>query len=217
MIELAAGEQRELNIALVPTGVVAEIEAFPYFIAHQGWPAVPGADARIYLALTNNGASPITLTCTAFMRLAGYNPASRSETFTIEAGASYKFRKEIHGNYGDDVDCWIEIEMPDGRLITLPTIQCVLGYTLTSQDPPELVATEIGNDYVVLRFAEPGSRKVWQFGVRTPIVRPYEQRIDFECRSNESNMSIYAYIGNLLSGRTYKAKCEGCDTQFTTP
>jgi len=220
MIEFQPGEIKELNVALTPLGGLIEI--LDYFVAQQGWPAAGSAEVRIYVDFTNNGLTPVTLTCTAYLwpeLMKDHPPASRSETFTIEAGATYKFRKEISSNYGWVADSWVEVEMPDGQILTLPTITSVCGYSLSSHDPPELVVTEVGIDHAVLRYAQRSSCSIWRFRVTTAG----EPRISWECQSDESNRSIYAYVGNLLSGRVYDAHCLGgptawrdADTQFTT-
>jgi hypothetical protein len=224
-VEFVAGEMKELNVQLIPLGVVS-IDMFPYFVAQQGWPAAGSAEVRIYVDFTNNGLSPVPLTCTSYLwpeLMKDHPPASRSETFTIEAGATYKYREDFSSNYGWVADSWVEVEMPDGQLLTLPTITSICGYSLSSSDPPELVATEVGIDHAVLRYAQTSSCSIWRFRLHTPIYDPYEQSIRFECRSNESNRSIYAYVEDLLPSRAYRADCSGgptawrdAETQFTT-
>lgn len=223
MIEFSAGETKELNVTLSPISVEL-LEMFPYFVAQQGWPAAGSAEVRIYVDFTNNGPIPLTLTCTAYLwpELRKHRPPARSaKTFTVEAGATYKYREDFSSNYGWVADSWVEVEMPDGQLLTLPTITGICGYSLGSGDPPELVATEVGIDHAVLRFAQRSSCRIWRFRVTTAG----EPRISWECRSDESNRSVYAYVGNLLSGRIYEAACTGgspgsawrdADTQFNT-
>jgi len=226
VIEFQPNETKELNVALTPS--VGLITMFPYFVAQQGWPAAGSAEVRIYVDFTNNGLSPVTLKCTAFLwpeLMKDHPPARHTSTFTVEAGSTHKYREGFSSNYGWVADSWVEVEMPDGQILTLPTITGICGYSLSSSDPPELVATEVGIDHAVLRFAQSSSCSIWQFRVHTPITIPYEQKINFECRSEELNRSIYAYVGNLLPARTYGAHCEGYapggahrsdDTQFTT-
>ena len=225
-IELTAGEQRELNVALIPGAAALIIErlfVLSYPVADSGSHEV------IYCYIRNAGASPVTATFTSY--ILGFDLVEppplldNNVTFTVNPGEVYQYRRKWWWPIGARAETWVVGDWgqesvrlkwrcghkwPHGGAVTGAELDCV----------------DVGPSHATLRYSQTIMCDDWEFRYRTPPQPlPYEHGDDFLLQVDDPAFSsfpaIHCAIWDLLSGRTYEAKCTGetreAWTQFTTP
>jgi hypothetical protein len=130
-------------------------------------------------------------------------------SFTLKPGETYLYRYRDSTFEGDYVQAKVHSEWG----LATPTLEFVAGYYASGVS---LVATEIGADYVVLRYTSDSVYDDWDFGLETD---PAEQTIRSSLEISDNWPTIYHLVTGLLPGRTYKAWCRDGTTgrtEFTT-
>lgn len=132
--------------------------------------------------------------------------------FTLKPGEVHDYVYRDSTYKGDSVQAKVVGEWG----LETPTLEFKAGYFKYGVD---LVATEIGADYAVLRYTRDEMIDTWDFGLTTD-----EQTIDFpDLKISDGWPTIYYLVTGLLPGRTYDARCQGRNggvmtgrTEFTT-
>jgi hypothetical protein len=214
MIEFAAGEQRELNVELMPLAVPALISVYDILITSDYDPP-SAADDYIHARIRNNGALAMTGIITARRWeswMDSLEDASRkTQIINIDSGEVIEYHEKIHGNDYTRYDAlwWLTGDWTPDPLT--PNIPVQSGFHLRpSQGDPEVEAhvLEVGSDYVVIRYAQYGTCNRWDYAVYTPPVSPFEQRLKARWYTDQ-NYCAFWFVPGLISGRLYEAHLKG--------
>jgi hypothetical protein len=212
MIEFAAGEQRELNVQLMP--LAAELITVYDILITSDYDPPTAADDYIHARIKNNGAVAITGVITARRWeswMDSLEDASRHhQTINIGPGETIEYEEKIHGNDYTRYDAlwWLTGDWTPDPLT--PYIPVQSGFHLRpSQGDPEVEAhvLEVGSDYVVIRYAQYGTCNKWEHSTRTPP-NGDEQRLRATWYTDQAYCAFW-FIPGLLPGRLYESHLEG--------
>lgn len=127
--------------------------------------------------------------------------------FTLKPGEVYDYIYKYATYKGNAVRAKVTSEWGWNT----PTLEFEAGYF---EYGANLAATEIGADYVFLRYAGDDMCDTWKLGLDTD---PAEQTINFPTlKISGSWPTIYHLVTGLLSGRKYKAWCTARDGGWRT-
>lgn len=193
-----------------------------FFVVNTGSANNGEFDAHIHIR--NNGAAPATgqihLTGQIFINKGQLvQPIDELESFTLQPGEVVDV-----GLYGADAvrddAAWVQASGDWGE--QTPVMEFIVGY---GSSEVELVATDVGSDYAILRYAQRSECDSWDFSCRTPPPPlPREHRVSYPRLSlADSWTSIYHLMPGLWPNSTYYARCTGRGvavregrTEFTT-
>jgi hypothetical protein len=180
-------------------------------------PAADHGDFEAHCHIKNTGGS----TATGKLNLVGEvavawqtKEINETKEFTLGPGEVYKYVYRDSTYKGDQGQLKVVGEWGEAT----PTLEFEAGYF---EYGVNIVATEIGADYVYLRYTRDEDCDTWGFGLET---KPPEQTINFPALKISGGWpTIYHLVTGLLPGRTYKAWCLGSNggwktaqTEFTT-
>lgn len=220
-IELIAGEQKQLDVTLIPLGVGG------LFIERLFVVSSPSGDRAfeyIYCHIRNTGATPITEAFTS--NILGFDVFEEPQlydkrvSFTVNPGEVFQYRREWHiWEIGARAETWIVGDWGEESL----HLKWTCGYKYPYPFPEnggELHAVDVGPNYAVLRYAEDSIYNRWTFRYKTPPLPPYVHMDEFSLTPSDPTHSIHCAIWDLLPGSTYEAHASGYAkeawTQFTT-
>ena len=215
-VEFAVGETKELNIALSP--LITEVLSLHDVFITSDYDPPTGADDYIHARITNNSLAEVTAIITARRWeswMDSYDDASRQrQTITVGAGETIEYHEHIHGNdytrYA--AEWWLTGDWTAEPLT--PHIPVQSGFHLRpSQGDPEVEGhvLEVGADYVIIRYAQYGTCNKWEYGLKTPPISPFEQRLSGLWYTDPSYCAFW-FIPCLLPGRLYEAHLKGGTT-----
>lgn len=214
MIELAGGEQRELNVELTPVIAPVALSIYDVFI-RSNYDPPSAADNFIHARIRNNGAVVQTRQITAHYWESWMAPddvPGKTQTITVNPGQTIEYTKHFHGNDHTkyQMAIWLTgdwIEEPLTRQFPFHA-----GFHLRpSVGDPKVEAhiIEVGSDYVIIRYAEFGTCTTWEYLIYTP-----PDPLEKEQKLRAIWRTPWAYCGfwlvpGLLPGRLYEAHMEG--------
>lgn len=211
--EVIATYQAAEDIQIVAAKPSFSIERF--FLVTR--PAADHGDFAAYCRIKNTGDS----IATGKINLVGEvsvawltKEINEVKEFTLGPGEVYEYVYRYTVFKGDRGQLKVVGEWGE----VTPTLEFEAGYF---EYGANLAATEIGADYVFLRYAGENICDTWDFGLETD---PAEQMINFpDLKISDDWPTIYHLVTGLLPGRIYKAWCSphGCGgatgrTEFTT-
>jgi len=214
MIEFQAGQIKELNVALTPIMTPA-LSIYDVFLTSNYDPP-SAADNYIHARIRNDGALPQTREITAYyweswMELD--QAARRKQIITVNPGQTIEYIQKFHGNDYTEYQSavWLTGDWTDKPLTR--QFNFLAGMHLGSSDPDkvDLDVYEVGSDYVILRYMQYGTCNKWEYTVKTPPIRPFEQRLK-ALWYTDSAYCAYWLIPGLLPGKLYEAYCKGGTT-----
>ena len=223
-IDLAVGEQKQLDVQLMPVPGPAAVSVYDVFIRSNYDPPT-AADNYIHARIRNDGAVAISLPITCHYWESWMEPQQvpdKTQILTINPGQTIEYSEDFHGNNYEEYQMamWLTSE---GQDLTRH-IPFQAGYHLTGGEQiGEAHVVEAGSDYVVLRYADWGAQTRWYCRVYTPPIPPYEQKIPVRRSIVWRTPWAYCcfwYITGLLPGRLYEAHLESSQledyVQFNT-
>lgn len=216
-IALAPGEQRKLDIVLIPVSGAPLISVYDVFLTSNYDPP-SAADNYIHARIRNDGTIPQTCEITAYYWEAWMGdetpPPHRSQTFTINPGQVIEYLQHFHGNDEYSAAVWLVGDWTTEPLTRHLNFRPGLHLRPSQGDPyVEGYVSEVGSDYVILRYMQYGTCNRWDCTVYTPPVRPFEQSIKARWYTDNAYCS-YWLVPGLLPGRLYEAHLKGGTTAY---
>ena len=216
-IELAAGEQRELNIQLAPLTGQVLLSVYDMFVTSNYVPPT-AANNYIHARIRNDGPVAVTREIIAYYweEWMGSEtpPPHRNQIITINPGQTIEYHSQrFHGNdyteYASAV--WLMGDWTEEPLTRRLNFRA--GMHLGSSDPDkvDLYVHELGSDYVILRYMQYGTCNKWEYDLATPPLPPYMQDLD-GLWLTPSAYCAYWLIPNLIPASLYQAHCSGGTT-----
>jgi len=213
-IELASGEERQLDVQLVAVVSPQGLSVYDVFIRTNYYPPT-AADNYIHARIKNNTDIPVTRAITCHYWESWMEPQQvpdKTQILSINPGQTIEYTEHFHGNNYKEYQMAMWLTSEEQELTRQIPFQA--GYHLRpSQGDPDIegYVVEVGSDYVVLRYAEFGAQRKWQCTVYTPPLianLPFEQRIGpLTWRTPWAYCGFWLVTG-LLSGRLYEADLE---------
>jgi len=212
-MEFAAGETKELNVALNPLSVGLFIERL--FVVG----VVLGGDAEevLFCDILNTGSTQVITEITSHILVFDVFPDPQhkggTRTITINPGEIARYREFYRWEPGCRVESWITGDAIDES----PHMKYRCGYTWPhpGEHGADLDCVDQGSDYALLRYVGYSACNEWDFDYRTP---PWGQgstveRVQFTVRAKGDAVaahwnSLHCLLHNLLPGRTYEARCD---------
>jgi len=210
-MEFQAGETKELNIALTPTGGGGgELVVYDVFLTTNYDPP-SAADNYIHARIRNDGATVQTRQITAYYWESWMTldqAPHRTQIVTVNPGQTIEYLEHFHGNdYTEySMAVWLAGDWTEQPLT--PHLNFQAGYHLRRPVLAEAHAVEVGFDYAILRYAQYSTCKKWEYDLKTPPTRPFEQYLEGLWRTNSAYCAFWL-IPNLIQGRLYEAHCSG--------
>lgn len=228
-IELLAGEQRELNVAMQPLngngqGIPVML---PYIYMVDFRTEVDKAWFALFCPVKNEGTQAITRKITFHYMLEGggeYYERDKEEVITIPPGEVAAARTSLKWFRDTRSEMWAVGDWGE----TSPVLHCTFGYRYTVPNAGQVVCTHAGPDYATLRFSQYSMCNTWEFYCKTPPTGTREQLLSWKVNVQNDPRSrywhcIHTAIRGLLPGRSYEAYGAGGPswqedwTQFNTP
>lgn len=179
-IQLVAGEQKQVNVALTPTAVTPLIAITELFVTTRKSSYETGADTCFHIALTNLGATPVSgvLSLYDWQAWWGQEPGDerrwRHPTFTIPAGGIYRYRATIHELAFDQTYFRWEAVVNNVKVLETPRVYIIPGKLY---DGPGKTAqgecTYKAPGMAVVWYSQDSECNTWDGNIHTPEARPF--------------------------------------------
>ncbi|MGQ9545961.1 MAG: hypothetical protein ACUVTR_02180 [Dehalococcoidia bacterium] len=220
-IELSAGEQKQLNVALTPIFVAPQLAITELFIATFMPIGETGADDTLYICIKNNGTTQVSATLNVYDWQAWWkHPVGDDRrwdgaNFTIAAGGLFRFRADSMPHVGGDLTyVRANVIVNDVEVIATPRIYIQPGKEYTGDDIIAVCqCTYTRPGLAVLWYSEYSDRNRWEGFIHTPESRPYLHEVNWgpyktaDYGETEWWPAVFIPIidPNLISGATYYA------------
>jgi hypothetical protein len=213
-VELASGEQRQLDIQLAPAISPGGLSVYDVFI-RTNYDPPSAADNYIHARIRNDALVALTGQISCHYWEAWMEPnqvPDRTQEITVNPGQTIEYTEHFHGNqyWEYPMAMWLTGDWAEEPLTRRIPFQA--GYHLRpSQGDPEVegYVVQAGSDYVVLRYAEFGTDTRWYCRVYTPPIPPYLQQTGRLRWDTPWAYCSFWLIEGLLPGRAYEAHLEG--------
>lgn len=210
-ITLVAGETKQINVALTPTGG-GGLVVYDVFLTSNYYPPT-AADNYIHARIRNDGAVAQTHQITAYYWESWMTldqAPHRTQIVTVNPGQTIEYLEHFHGNDYTEyaMEVWLTGDWTEEPLTRHLSFRAGMHLRPSQGDPyVEAYVQEVGSDYVILRYMQYGTCTKWEYSVYTPPRGPFVQYLTGLWRTDWAYCSFWL-IPNLIPGRLYEAHLE---------
>ncbi|MGQ9545963.1 MAG: hypothetical protein ACUVTR_02190 [Dehalococcoidia bacterium] len=224
-IELSAGEQKQLNVALTPIFVAPQLAITELFIATMMTISRTSADDRLYICIKNNGTSQVSGTLNVYDWQAWWEQPPGDDRrwdgadFTIAAGELFRFAaRSVRHLVGDLTYMRANVIVNGVEAIATPFIYIQPGKQYTGSEEIAVgQCTYTRPGLAVLWYSQDSDCDIWEGFIHTPKSRPYLHEVHWGSYKTgnygrtESWPAVFVPIidPKLISGATYYAYISG--------
>jgi hypothetical protein len=184
VIELAAGEQRQFDMALTPVPVAAQLAITELFICTRMDTDHVSADDRIYVGVSNLGASAVTGELNIWdwqawwEHVPGDERLWRNPTFTILAGGIFRYAATVHHLSPDETYFRVDVRVNNAVVLETPRLYIEPGKQYTGRENIAVGAcTYKAPGLAVVWYSQRSNCNTWDGNIHTPEFPPFQHDV----------------------------------------